>query len=170
MHTGFSKKIFKNFHRFFKKIELSKVKAIFLARLIKSLTKHPNFSTFSRFCNIAWVMPATFLLYPWHNVESRPVPFIPRDGTGRDGIGTGFSKWDGIVPTLPIVLHFTLWFICKISGNSRKRSTFVNLRHIKTIAHFLHDCYSPPFFIEAPRSCIRGSVKPFVTACTRVCV
>ena len=23
-----------------------------------------------------------------------------RDGTGRDGIGTGFSKWDGIVPTL----------------------------------------------------------------------
>ena len=29
-----------------------------------------------------------------------PVPFIPRDGTGRDGIGTGFSKWDGIVPTL----------------------------------------------------------------------
>ena len=102
MHTGFSKKFSKNFHKFFKKIELSKVKAIFLARLIKSLTKHPNFSTFSRFCNIVWVMPATFLLYPWHNVESRPVPFIPRDGTGRDGIGTGFSKWDGIVPTLPV--------------------------------------------------------------------
>ena len=33
-------------------------------------------------------------------VMSRPVPFIPRDGTGRDGIGTGFSKMDGILPTL----------------------------------------------------------------------
>ena len=32
--------------------------------------------------------------------RSRPIPFIPRDGTGRDGIGTGFSKWDGIVPSL----------------------------------------------------------------------
>ena len=34
-----------------------------------------------------------------HGLEqvSRPVPFIPRDGIG---IGTGFSKWDGIVPTL----------------------------------------------------------------------
>ena len=34
-----------------------------------------------------------------------PVPFIPRDGTGRDGIGTGFSKWDGIVPTLLLAYH-----------------------------------------------------------------
>ena len=43
-----------------------------------------------------------FLLFPGLNVQSRPVPFIPRDGTGRDGIGTGFSKMDGILPTLII--------------------------------------------------------------------
>ena len=38
--------------------------------------------------------------YTSYPLLSRPVPFIPRDGTGQDGIGTGFSKWDGIVPTL----------------------------------------------------------------------
>ena len=41
-------------------------------------------------------IPCSLCLY----LVSRPVPFIPRDGTGQDGIGTGFSKWDGIVPTL----------------------------------------------------------------------
>ena len=29
-----------------------------------------------------------------------PVPSHLSRGTGRDGIGTGFSKWDGIVPSL----------------------------------------------------------------------
>ena len=29
-----------------------------------------------------------------------PVPSRLSRGTGWDGIGTGFSKWDGIVPTL----------------------------------------------------------------------
>ena len=54
-------KNFKKFSYIFqKKSSWVKLKAIFLARLIKSLTKHPNFSTFSRFCNLVWVMPATF--------------------------------------------------------------------------------------------------------------
>ena len=29
------------------------------------------------------------------------VPSLLSRGMGRDGIGTGFSKWDGIVPSLP---------------------------------------------------------------------
>ena len=34
--------------------------------------------------------------------KSRPVPFIPRDGTGRDGTGRVFSKDHGIVPSLTL--------------------------------------------------------------------
>ena len=34
--------------------------------------------------------------------ESRPVPFIPRDGTGRDGTGWVFSKEHGIAATLEV--------------------------------------------------------------------
>ena len=58
--------------------------------------------TVKRICNPFWqiikqqklhgkILPI-FILFPWLNVESRPVPFIPRDGTGRDGIGTGSGR------------------------------------------------------------------------------
>ena len=52
-----------------------------------------------------------------------PVPSRLSRGTGRDGIGTGFSKWDGIVPTLS-TLHFCVYDIVIIQWNVRLATHF----------------------------------------------